>query len=30
MKKMIAAVAVVGLMCAGSYSFANEMGKMAN
>ena len=29
-KMMIAIVAVVGLMCAGSYSFANEMGKMAN
>ena len=30
MKTMITAVAVAGLMCAGSYSFANEMGKMAN
>ena len=30
MKKIITAVAVVGLMCAGSYSFANEIGKMAN
>ena len=29
-KMMIGVVAVVGLMCAGSYSFADEMGKMSN